>query len=303
MSYFVTGGTGFIGRYVLERLLERKGQIYVLVRPQSQGADGRDHRAPRRAQGPHRSGHRRHHRAAPRPQLRPTARRSRTSTTSFTSVRSTTSRPATRSNRETNVGGTINAVRSATARPRNLSPHQLDRRRRPLQRRLPRRHVRRRPEARVPVRPHEVRGRADRARRAAPLRGASTASAIVVGDSKTGAIDKIDGPYLIFKWIKRASEGLPAWLPTVGIVGGRVNMVPVDFVAGAIDHLMHKHGLDGRTFHLVDPYPPTRRRSAHDLRQTPAAHRYSAPHQQRDRCSPLPRMLLRHSRRLAADAR
>ena len=35
MSYFVTGGTGFIGRYVLERLLERKGRIYVLVRPQS----------------------------------------------------------------------------------------------------------------------------------------------------------------------------------------------------------------------------------------------------------------------------
>src|SRR4029079_13246130 len=50
---------------------------------------------------------------------------------------------------------------------------------------------------------------------------------------------------------------LPAWLPTPGIVGGRANMVPVDFVAGAIDHLMHKPGLDGRAFHLVDPYPPT----------------------------------------------
>jgi thioester reductase-like protein len=35
LSYFVTGGTGFIGRYVLEQLLERKGRIYVLVRPQS----------------------------------------------------------------------------------------------------------------------------------------------------------------------------------------------------------------------------------------------------------------------------
>ena len=35
MSYFVTGATGFIGRYLVERLLDRKGQVYVLVRRQS----------------------------------------------------------------------------------------------------------------------------------------------------------------------------------------------------------------------------------------------------------------------------
>jgi short-subunit dehydrogenase/thioester reductase-like protein len=80
---------------------------------------------------------------------------------------------------------------------------------------------------------------------------------VVVGHSKTGQIDKIDGPYLLFKHIKRAANTLPAWLPTPGITGGRVNMVPVDFVAGAIDHLAHKPNLDGRAFHLVDPYPPT----------------------------------------------
>ncbi|MBJ7459277.1 MAG: SDR family oxidoreductase, partial [Thermoleophilaceae bacterium] len=80
---------------------------------------------------------------------------------------------------------------------------------------------------------------------------------IVVGDSNTGAIDKIDGPYLLFKWLKRASDRLPAWLPMIGITGGQVNMVPVDFAAGAIDHLMHKEGLDERTFHIADPYPPT----------------------------------------------
>ena len=78
-----------------------------------------------------------------------------------------------------------------------------------------------------------------------------------VGDSETGVIDKIDGPYLKFKWIKRAAGSLPAWLPTPGIVGGRANMVPVDYVAGALDFLMHKEGLDGRAFHLVDPYPPS----------------------------------------------
>ena len=32
MSYFVTGATGFIGRHLVERLLEREGDISVLVR-------------------------------------------------------------------------------------------------------------------------------------------------------------------------------------------------------------------------------------------------------------------------------
>ena len=32
MHYFVTGATGFIGRHLVERLLEREGTVYVLVR-------------------------------------------------------------------------------------------------------------------------------------------------------------------------------------------------------------------------------------------------------------------------------
>ena len=32
MSYFVTGATGFIGRFLLEKLLARRGTIYVLAR-------------------------------------------------------------------------------------------------------------------------------------------------------------------------------------------------------------------------------------------------------------------------------
>src|SRR5262245_65744729 len=37
MSYFVTGATGFIGRNLVERLLERQGTIYVLIREGSKG--------------------------------------------------------------------------------------------------------------------------------------------------------------------------------------------------------------------------------------------------------------------------
>ena len=36
MNYFVTGGTGFIARFMVERLLKRpKSKVYVLVRKES----------------------------------------------------------------------------------------------------------------------------------------------------------------------------------------------------------------------------------------------------------------------------
>ncbi len=80
---------------------------------------------------------------------------------------------------------------------------------------------------------------------------------IVVGDSQTGEIDKIDGPYYAFKLLQRARRVLPAWLPTLGIEGREINIVPVDFVADAIDHIAHEPGLDGQAFHLTDPNPKT----------------------------------------------
>ncbi|HTI95198.1 MAG TPA: SDR family oxidoreductase [Rudaea sp.] len=79
--------------------------------------------------------------------------------------------------------------------------------------------------------------------------------AIVLGHSKTGEIDKIDGPYYFFRALKKLREALPAWMPTIGLEGGRVNMVPVDFVVAAMDHIAHKPGLDGGCFHLTDPAP------------------------------------------------
>ena len=77
--------------------------------------------------------------------------------------------------------------------------------------------------------------------------------AMVVGDSHTGEMDKIDGPYYFFKLIQRMRQLLPPWMPAVGLEGGRVNIVPVDFVVDALDHISHKGGIDGKCFHLVDP--------------------------------------------------
>jgi NAD(P)-dependent dehydrogenase (short-subunit alcohol dehydrogenase family) len=77
--------------------------------------------------------------------------------------------------------------------------------------------------------------------------------AMVVGDSKTGEMDKIDGPYYFFKLIQRMRQILPPWMPSVGIEGGRVNIVPVDFVVAALDHISHHHHANGKCYHLVDP--------------------------------------------------
>jgi NAD(P)-dependent dehydrogenase (short-subunit alcohol dehydrogenase family) len=77
----------------------------------------------------------------------------------------------------------------------------------------------------------------------------------VVGDSQTGYIDKIDGPYYFFKFIQRMRKMLPPWMPMIGIEGGRINIVPVDYVVDAMDFLAHRKGLDGKCFHLTDPEP------------------------------------------------
>jgi thioester reductase-like protein len=79
--------------------------------------------------------------------------------------------------------------------------------------------------------------------------------AVVVGDSRTGEMDKIDGPYYFFKAIQKMRQLLPEWLPLVGVDLGDTNIVPVDWVAGALDHIAHQGGLDGRAFHLTNPDP------------------------------------------------
>ena len=80
--------------------------------------------------------------------------------------------------------------------------------------------------------------------------------AIVVGDSRTGAIDKVDGPYYFLPFLKSLGDlpgagRIPLVLPDLG----DTNVVPVDYVVDAMDALINAPGLDGRAFHLVHPRP------------------------------------------------
>ena len=64
----------------------------------------------------------------------------------------------------------------------------------------------------------------------------------VAGDSQTGEMDKVDGPYYLFKPIQRLRGALPAWIPLAAPARGALNIVPVDFVAAALDHIAHRDG-------------------------------------------------------------
>ncbi|PHR67058.1 SDR family oxidoreductase [Alcanivorax sp.] len=75
--------------------------------------------------------------------------------------------------------------------------------------------------------------------------------AMVVGHSETGAMDKVDGPYYLFKFIQKLKDVLPNWIPLIGVEGGHFNVVPVDFVADALDHIAHQPDHDGQCFHLT----------------------------------------------------
>ncbi|MDT7629056.1 MAG: hypothetical protein QOI50_986 [Pseudonocardiales bacterium] len=85
--------------------------------------------------------------------------------------------------------------------------------------------------------------------------------AIVVGDSRTGEMDKVDGPYYLLPSIEAVARALGPTAPVVRALPipvpdlGATTIVPVDYVADAMDALMHADGLDGRAFHLVSSKP------------------------------------------------
>ncbi|WP_420040572.1 SDR family oxidoreductase [Gordonia sp. MP11Mi] len=77
----------------------------------------------------------------------------------------------------------------------------------------------------------------------------------VVGDSQTGEMDKVDGPYYFFGQLATLGR-LPSFLKVPMPDLGRIELVPVDYVADAIVALVdHRPADSGLVFHLADPTP------------------------------------------------
>lgn len=257
MAYFVTGATGFIGRHLVERLLEREGDIHVLVREESTerlqaliegwgpGAAERirpvigELSKPRLGLGDDliadlRGGRVDHffHLAA---LYDMTADEER--------------------NRIVNVEGTRHAVELANALGAERFHHTSSVAAAGRFKGLFREDMF--DEGQKLDHPyHRTKFESEKiARTQTGMPWRVYRPAIVVGNSQTGVMDKIDGPYYFFTAIKMARHYLPGWFPLVGPEFGDTNIVPVDFVAAAIDHIAHAPGLDGQAFHLANPKP------------------------------------------------
>jgi len=250
MTYFVTGATGFIGRHLVERLLEREGEIYVLVREGSADKLERWH-------GQERIKPVFGDLSEPQLGIDDAAREQLAGVDHFFHLAAIYDITADETrNAQLNVGGTQNAVDLANALGAKRFHHMssiavagsydghfteddFDE-----GQNLPTPYHRTKYESEKLVR-ERVQG---------PWR--VYRPSLVVGNSKTGEMDKIDGPYYFFKAIQKLRHALPQWFPLVSLEFGRTNIVPVDYVAAVIDHIAHLDGLDGQAFHVVDPKPP-----------------------------------------------
>lgn len=76
---------------------------------------------------------------------------------------------------------------------------------------------------------------------------------IIVGDSKTGEIDRLDGPYYLLVVIATNASGVR--LPLLGKSDAPLHLVPIDYVVEAAWHVARSERAAGKTFHLVDPSP------------------------------------------------
>ncbi len=80
----------------------------------------------------------------------------------------------------------------------------------------------------------------------------------IVGDSRTGEIDRLEGPYLLLQLLRSAPPELRVPMPGRG--NRPLNMVPIDYVVDAGFAIAHHDHSIGKTFHIVDPQPLTARR-------------------------------------------
>ncbi|GFG97579.1 short chain dehydrogenase [Mycobacterium timonense] len=103
----------------------------------------------------------------------------------------------------------------------------------------------------LPTPYHQTKFEAELLVRSAPgLRYRIYRPAVVVGDSRTGEMDKVDGPYYFFGVLAKLAV-LPSLTPMLLPDTGRTNIVPVDYVVDALVALAHADGRDGQTFHLT----------------------------------------------------
>ncbi len=255
MGYFVTGATGFIGRHLVAELLDhREGEIFVLVRP---GSRARMEMLLRRWDAGSRVVPVEGDLTKPRLGLpRAWIREHRGTIDHFFHLAAIYDMTAPDELNETlNVGGTRAALELAGALKAGTF-HQVssvatagshygtyDETMFDVGQSLPTPYHRTKFESERIVREEST----------VPWR--VYRPAVVVGHSETGEMDKIDGPYYFFPLFKRLRDTLPSWLPLVGLDLGDTNLVPVDYVASAMDHLAHLPGHDGEAFHLVDPDP------------------------------------------------
>ena len=257
MSYFLTGATGFIGRHLVQRLLARDGEIYVLVREASQDRlsaliEGWGSEAEARVQPVLGD--------LSEPRLgvsdEALAQLREASVAHFfhlAAVYDMTAAADDERNRIANVDGTRNAVALANELGVGCFHHTSSIAAAGMYKGLFREDMF--DEGQKLAHPyHRTKFEAEKiARTQTKMPWRVYRPAIVVGNSKTGEMDKIDGPYYFFTAIKMARHYLPGWFPLVGPELGYTNIVPVDFVAGAMDHIAHEDGLDGQAFHLTNP--------------------------------------------------